>query len=353
MTEQYRYYSVGEQTFRIELDSYWQEMPYTEAVEDRIRKAAEGLPTGMPPVRAGDRIPPRTYVASKSELPDGFGRNMLDLSQYEPFRLISPDMDNVAFSLKMCAPENEPLCGVERKLIVKVEDIEQGYNVYSVDGGTLYEFMNSKGCVVATYLISSDYKNSSLWPSVDVGPYTVVFYLGMATRIAYSCVAPFSKRLLLHSSVVAHNFKSVLFLGASGTGKSTHSRIWLENVPGAELVNDDNPVVRLSGNALYVYGTPWSGKTPCYRNVKSPVRAIVRLTQASKNEVRGLSGIDAYASFIGSVSCAKWDRGAMDKVTSLCSDIVAASRFFALKCRPDVEAVELCRQAVELEAVSK
>ncbi len=343
------YYNVGGLVFRIELDPYWEEMPYTDSVRDRINKASAGLPIDIEPVRAGDKVPPRTYVSAKSELPEGFNRRMLDLSQYEPFR--TSECGNPIFSLKIGSPENEPLKDIERKLIVEVKDVEQGYNVYSVSGtasGTLFEFLGNDGTVVVNFLISQDFRTSTLWPVQNLGPYALIFYLSMATRIAYSCTAPSCGRLLLHSSVISHNSEALMFLGASGTGKSTHSRIWLDNVPGTELLNDDNPVICLSDGNLRVYGTPWSGKTPCYRNVCAPVKSIVRLTQAKENKIVAVSGLEAYALLIGSVSCARWERGVMDNVTSLLSDIVSSVRFFSLGCRPDAEAVSVCRSATEL-----
>ena len=63
-------------------------------------------------------------------------------------------------------------------------------------------------------------------------------------------------------------------MGKSGTGKSTHSRLWLENVPGATLLNDDNPIVRLTLVGAIVYGSPWSGKTPCYKNESAPLAGV-------------------------------------------------------------------------------
>ncbi len=83
-----------------------------------------------------------------------------------------------------------------------------------------------------------------------------------------------------------------MFLGPSGTGKSTHASLWLENVEGTELVNDDNPVVRiLDDGSIKVYGSPWSGKTPCYLNVNYPLGGIVNLIQASHNKISRLGGI--------------------------------------------------------------
>ena len=74
--------------------------------------------------------------------------------------------------------------------------------------------------------------------------------------------------LEMHAAVVVKETDGehlgYLFLGHSGTGKSTHARQWLQAFPDAWLLNDDNPILRIMDNGeVHVYGSPWSGKTPC------------------------------------------------------------------------------------------
>jgi len=96
-------------------------------------------------------------------------------------------------------------------------------------------------------------------------------------------ILPFDT-IMIHSSVVERAGEAYSFLGKSGTGKSTHSRLWLQHLPGFNLLNDDNPAIRiLTNNKVVVYGTPWSGKTPCYRNVEAELKGIIRLKQAPSN----------------------------------------------------------------------
>ena len=83
--------------------------------------------------------------------------------------------------------------------------------------------------------------------------------------------------LEMHASVIAHEGRGYLFLAKSGTGKSTQSRMWLRCIEGAKLLNDDNPAIRIADGRPLVFGTPWSGKTPCWRNLSVPVKALVRL----------------------------------------------------------------------------
>lgn len=115
--------------------------------------------------------------------------------------------------------------------------------------------------------------------------------------------------VLVHASVPMLGDKAFVFLGKSGTGKSTHSRLYLENIDGMELLNDDNPAIRvLPTGEVRVYGTPWSGKTPCYRNLSAQLAGVLRLEQASKNEIRSLSSLEAFTSLFSSCSKMIWDK---------------------------------------------
>ena len=74
----------------------------------------------------------------------------------------------------------------------------------------------------------------------------------------------------LHAAAISHRGQGVLFLGESGTGKSTHARLWCRHMAATELLNDDSPFIRLQpAGAPLVYGSPWSGKSPCYRSPRS------------------------------------------------------------------------------------
>ena len=126
-----------------------------------------------------------------------------------------------------------------------------------------------------------------------------------ALMVMYALATANKGTVLFHAAVVSHKDKGYMFLGPSGTGKSTHVRLWLEHIEGTELVNDDNPVV-CDG---VVYGSPWSGKTPCYRNVSYPLGGIVVLSQAPYNKIDRLNGLhlQAYVALVASISGKRWD----------------------------------------------
>lgn len=153
--------------------------------------------------------------------------------------------------------------------------------------------------------------------------------------------------LEMHASVIENQGKGYLFLGKSGTGKSTHSRLWLENVPGSRLLNDDNPIVRVHDDGtVWVYGSPWSGKTPCYINKGMPVGGIVKLAQAPENRIRSCALPEAYAALYSSVSGLKMNREMYDGLHETMEKTVVSVPFYHLDCLPDADAAQLSSKTI-------
>ena len=137
-----------------------------------------------------------------------------------------------------------------------------------------------------------------------------------------------------------------MFLGESGTGKSTHSSLWLKYIKGTELVNDDNPVVRiLDHQEVRVYGSPWSGKTPCYRNVDYPLGGLVDLAQAPYNNIRRLRGIEAYVALVPSISGMRWNEQMAQGLHDTEDLLAQLVPVWHLDCLPDEGAALLSHQS--------
>ena len=93
--------------------------------------------------------------------------------------------------------------------------------------------------------------------------------------------------VLFHCSAVAVDGKAYLFTAASGTGKSTHTRMWRQHFGGrAVMVNDDKPILRIKDDGIYVCGTPWCGKHGLQTNVEVPVQGICILGGGEKNMIK-------------------------------------------------------------------
>ena len=173
------------------------------------------------------------------------------------------------------------------------------------------------------------------------------FVLGNATMIAYAYATADKKTVLMHASVVSLEGRGYLMTAPSGTGKSTHTRLWRQCFDQCELVNDDNPVVRIEQGKAIVYGSPWSGKTPCYRNVCHPVGAYVRLFQEPENNIHPYQPLEAYAMLLPAMSCMVWDKRMQTGVSKTVAEMVRLNPMYRLGCRPDEAAARLCRDTIQ------
>lgn len=172
------------------------------------------------------------------------------------------------------------------------------------------------------------------------------FAVNNSSMLMYMLATAQLDTLLIHASVVEYKNGGYAFTGKSGSGKSTHSRLWLKNIEGCSLLNDDNPVIRVTGGKAVVYGSPWSGKTPCWKNRNTCLRAVVHIFQAPENRIERLKGIQAYASFITSCSSMKWDRRVSDGINRTVEQLLSTCGFYNLYCLPDREAALTCCSVV-------
>ena len=217
---------------------------------------------------------------------------------------------------------------------------EEGSHIicgHTSSGNDVYEFpgrRSTAGCLVC----SKDYGKGRLIMPKDHSK----FALDTALMIMFALATAGKDTLLFHAAVVSCEGKGYLFLGTSGTGKSTHAQLWLKYIGGTELVNDDNPVVRDG----VVYGSPWSGKTPCYRNVSVPIGGIVRLSQAPYNKIHRLSGIQAYVNLTECVCSKHWDSRIAEGLHQTENRLASTVPMWHLECLPDEAAARLCHDTI-------
>lgn len=199
--------------------------------------------------------------------------------------------------------------------------------------------------------------STRIWASEDFSQaeYTIeskrmadaIFAVNNAAMMVFAFATVGLETALMHASVIGYKERGYLFLGISGTGKSTHSSLWLKHIEGSELMNDDNPVVRVFDKRVIVYGSPWSGKTPCYKNVEAPIGAFVQIKQYPKNEISRMNILESFASLYASISGIKTGRSAMAAhLNDTISAILDAVPCYLLKCRPDEDAARVCHEAV-------
>lgn len=115
-------------------------------------------------------------------------------------------------------------------------------------------------------------------------------------------------------------------------------------------MNDDNPVVRVYDDGhIVVYGSPWSGKTPCYRQASCRLGGIVGLAQAPYNEIRRLGGIESYALLSASVSGKTWDKSIADGLHRTLNALAKQTPVWHLDCLPNSDAATLCCNKIKID----
>lgn len=101
--------------------------------------------------------------------------------------------------------------------------------------------------------------------------------------------------LLFHGSAVAVDGAAYLFIAPSGTGKSTHTRLWRELLgERAVMVNDDKPLLHVCDSGVTIFGTPWAGKHRLSRNIAVPLRAVCVLERAEEDRIAPIRPIEAF-----------------------------------------------------------
>lgn len=228
-------------------------------------------------------------------------------------------------------------------------DAEPGFlllDVYRTPYGHYFELTNPgssqvNGCL----LVSDDYRNATL--SLHGSRLEQWYVFNSAVDFCFLLSTAAHDTLLTHSSAVLYQGRAYIFLGKSGTGKSTHSRMWLSALDNVVLMNDDHPVIRLDEDGTpVVYGSPWSGKTHCYKNMSAPLGGVVRISRAPHNRARRLAPIQAYASLMTSCSGMTWEKDLADGKDRTLQGVVSRTPCWVMECLPDEDAARVCSEAV-------
>jgi len=144
--------------------------------------------------------------------------------------------------------------------------------------------------------------------------------------------------VLFHGSVVAVDGEGYLFTAKSGTGKSTHTRLWREYFGSrAVMVNDDKPLLRISGNGVTAFGTPYNGKHRLGANISVPLKAICILTRAAENSIVSISPGEAYPMLIQQIYRPS-DMAKMQKTLALADMLAEQTALYRLGCNMDISA---------------
>ena len=146
--------------------------------------------------------------------------------------------------------------------------------------------------------------------------------------------------MLMHGSAVAVDGKAYLFIASSGTGKSTHVRLWREKFRGrAVMINDDKPLVRVGGRVM-ICGTPWDGKHHLSTPTEAELKAVCILERGETNRIERISGREAYPMLLQQSYRPK-DAAALMKTLQLVQRLSGQVGLYRLRCNMEPEAADV------------
>ncbi|MBQ3527181.1 MAG: hypothetical protein IJA52_01300 [Clostridia bacterium] len=156
----------------------------------------------------------------------------------------------------------------------------------------------------------------------------------------------------LHSSAVEYGGRAYLFSASSGTGKSTHTRLW-QSLFGEEarVFNDDKPALRYLDGRWLAYGTPWCGKDGININMKAPVAGICFLRRGGENSIRRLTALEATARILSQTMHRFYDAEYIDLLASHIDKLVREIPVYELCCLPDEDAARLSYETMRRGAM--
>lgn len=147
--------------------------------------------------------------------------------------------------------------------------------------------------------------------------------------------------ILFHGSVIAVDGIGYLFTAKSGTGKSTHTRLWRELFGSrAVMVNDDKPLLKETDNGMIAYGTPWDGKHHLSNNIAVPLKAICILERSETNHIEPIAKRDAFATLMQQ-SYRPADPATMAKMLALADRLGSSVKLYKMGCNMEPEAAQV------------
>ena len=155
---------------------------------------------------------------------------------------------------------------------------------------------------------------------------------------------------LMHGAVLSAGGAGVMFTAPSGTGKTTHCRLWMKHIRGCHMVNGDKPLVQVGTDGVMAYGTPWYGKEHMGCNEQVPLRAVCYVKRSEENRLTRVSSSAVWTLLLKQVYFPK-DAQGIQQTIALFNQFCAKVPVYLLECNMEPEAAYCAYQALQADGV--
>ncbi len=157
---------------------------------------------------------------------------------------------------------------------------------------------------------------------------------------------PEYNRFVIHGATISYGGKAYLFTAPSGTGKTTHIKLWFKHLKGrVDIINGDKPIFEIRGSGVTAYGTPYAGKERWQKNVSAPLGAVCIIKQAKANKIYKVNPLEYLPVILHQVYMPK-DKNAAQKTLELFGVMLRTVPFYVLECDMSEEALKTSFEAL-------
>ena len=226
--------------------------------------------------------------------------------------------------------------------IIKITSLHKDIHEYCRD----YRYEGKPDFLIETYQADIEFeREKSACENIAEGHEIINYSDGYLEELAiYRKISermPAYDTFLFHGSAVAVDDFGYMFTAPSGTGKSTHAKLWCDFLGNkAIMVNDDKPFIKITQNKAIVYGTPFNGKHRRGNNISVPLKAICLLERSEANHIHKITANEAYTKLLQQ-TYRPLNPLALTKTLKLLDELMKRVDFYHLYCNMDIEAAKI------------
>lgn len=152
---------------------------------------------------------------------------------------------------------------------------------------------------------------------------------------------------VFHAALISFDGQGVAFAAPSGTGKSTHIKLWRRLFGSrVECINGDKPLFLFRDGKFFGAGTPWCGKENWGCNKTVPLKAVCFIERAEQNSISPLTENREIMSRLFLQLVMPEEQRLMVKYLEFANKMIKNVPFFLLRCNIDIGAARVAHDNI-------